>query len=512
MVVVTRCLRCYSIKISRRFSSIAVSNTFLQDTQDPVQSVLTKLVNVKNLDEIEHNEWKSVLQHMTNLKIQKEYSKVLSIGQCIFAKKTGVIKRGVYDTLFSTLAECHQTTKQHSELAMLLMEKYIEHGYTSGRSQNPIKVLDQLCKVLVNASDPLLKYRYFQLTQTLTSLPKSKNTVARLYENQLKLCISSGEFEQAILIIKEAALNGFSLFYHLNEIVFLTLLENGDIDYAWEMLNRMDKMDAIYARTWGLFITHAADQYHYEALKWAYKTAAIPGSVVLSDWCYQRMTDVGVRNGDYEMVRWCNIRMKRRKDVFYQSLDEKDSFYYIPVIEAHAASGEIEPAFEILERMRESAEQVQVRHFPQLIDSLLNQQALTTATNMFITIVDKGTCTESVKTLLMNILVKSTLLLNPSVGLEFYQECIKGLDIAPNEETYMILLRTIKPTDPLFVEQIHSECGGWGIEISREMYITTILALYDSGYKKSVLKYIEDMNKLYQLDDRVIEISNELDI
>lgn len=465
-----------------------------QDDGDNSAAILQPFQN--DIKQIPRKNWRLLFKHIERLRNEESHGDAINIGQMIFSKESNInsIPREFYEQIFYTLSG-HSITKENADFGLDIFEKYIEQEHLN-ESRAPA-LLEVLYRTIAKHNDPFMRFRYLKITQNTSSKLTTKSKKEALYERLIALYIGTGELEGAIDVMREAAQNGMGLPFHTNEKLMIALLENGDIDFAWEIVYKLHGQGTVFSRTWGLFISYAAKGYHYLPLEWAWKTAIIPGNVVLDDWCFLRIIEVGKRNGDYSMVRWAFLRYRQRILASGQSIPSTGKTL-VPLIEAHALAEEVPPGLEVIERIGESASDISLRDIPEFLKLVTKSQTnFNLLEKKFYELKKNPRSVDAVKTLLYNMLLKVLSGVDMESALSLYRDGQFKFDVAPNEDTIVCIMKIARnQADVLLIDEIISDCKIAKIPLTRRILEPLVISLQERGSTDAAQYYLDLMKSL----------------
>jgi hypothetical protein len=456
--------------------------------------IMEPILTCKRLQNVSSKDWRLLYKHLDLLKREGSYDHALQLVEMIFCKDIDWIPRQLYEKSFTLLAEHPTSTRFHADVGLALFQRYIDLGHMTEYRVD--ELLEVLYRIVYKYNDPFLRYQYLKITQ-VSPRPIRKLRREALYERLISLHVATGEIEGAIDVMREAALSGLGLSFHTNEKLLIALLENGDIDFAWEIVYKLHGEGVMYSRTWGLFISYAAKAYHHQALEWAWKTAMVPGNVVLDDWCFLRLMEVAKRHGNYSMVRWAFLRYRQRILASEQTIPTTGKSL-APLIEAHAFADQFQPALEIIERLGEGASDLQLRDIPNFIDLILKSpQNFSRLEKKFLNLQQKAWAVDSVKTLLYNIILEALSRKDMDSALTLYREGQFKFDVSPNEDTILSVIKiACDQKDVLLMDEIISDCQRSKLPVTRRILEPVILSLKQSGITNAANHYLNLMKSL----------------
>lgn len=456
--------------------------------------IMEPILTCKRLQNVSSKDWRILYKHLDLLKREGSHDQALQLAEMVFCKDIDWVPRQLYEKAFTLLAEHPVSTRTHADIGLALFQRYIDLGHMTEYRVD--ELLETLYRIVYKYNDPFLRYQYLKITQK-SPRPIRKLRREALYERLVSLYMATGEIEGAIDVMREAALNGLGLSFHTNEKLLIALLESGDIDFAWEIVYKLHGEGIMYSRTWGLFISYSAKAYHHKALEWAWKTAMIPGNVVLDDWCFLRLMEVGKRHRNYSMVRWAFLRYRQRILASQQAIPTTGKSL-VPLIEAHALADQLQPSLEIIERLGEGASDVQLRDIPNFIGLVLKSpQNFSRLEKKFLTLQQKARAVDSVKTLLYNIILETLSRKDMHSALTLYREGQFKFDVSPNEDTILSVIRiACDQRDVLLIDEIISDCQRSKLPVTRRILEPAILSLKQSGITNAANHYLNLMKSL----------------
>lgn len=397
-------------------------------------------------------------------------------------------------------------------------------GITSGHADLALAVLEQLTRLGLNVSaetaktafelvaptgDAVLAYKYWRLINQSNRLFTNAGRL-ELMDRMVVLLLSSGSLEAALFHVAEMrtinAGKGKLLSVHVNELLVMALLYARDMDAALEETRLLfQEAGNLYARTWGLFVSTACDTDHYDALHWAWKHAAIPGRVELDDWCLERMMDIGATNGDYEMVRWSFLRLRRRErgseDNGHHArsyklatssdgelLDSAAGEHIQPLlrfVEARARANETHKAVDMVVRAGpEFASRVRLRDVSPLVSALAacSPQALGRIVHRYLRGEPSRHLPAATRTLVFNCLFAAAVEgSNLELATQLYS-ALSASGIVPTEDTFICMLQLASANrDAGLAARVVQDVQARGLPLTRRLLELAVRVALDAG-------------------------------
>lgn len=329
-------------------------------------------------------------------------------------------------TFFST------TTCRFSGRASL--EESVLKALDSSTPLDAYPILQQICKIGNIVPANIMKRLYdFAATSPnpfhihLFSSLVTVSAVGRHHflpnlERVIKLQLAQKNFEACISLIQEVEIvNGGAivLSYETLEALIVAAKYSGDAEFALHALKLINEnYQNIFARTWGLVFQLVLDTRDYEGLKYIYKSALVPGLLVLDDASYLRMASIASQHGDLRMCEWSSLRMRRRQRALQLGVASDSLKLYIYLIESAASSSmkntdnkfaaRFQAVCRYLVRLGPLAGQVSPKDLPlsvqALIESKENSKQLA---EIFETICKDQSVNGKVRTLIFNLLLSA---------------------------------------------------------------------------------------------------------
>lgn len=408
--------------------------------------------------------WRLLYHHIRELRHEKNNTAVYSICSEITRKwksNQQTCKSGMpymlYEELMETLAADAKSNTHHEtaiSLAKLALSLFDEMSANNVSISNNIAT--NLFDTVVQTGDSFIRYKYMLSTLALVGSRNSinKKSMKLMLNHIVRLFISTNELEGALtaMIMDASSTSDVQLSYEVNEVLVVALLTVGDVDLSWKILKSMHAEGRIYSRIWGMFINVAAQSYHYEALEWVRNAAIIPGYVVVDDWSYMRMAEIASRNGDYRMTRWCLVRIKKREVLLNQSMNlNMVQKFMVPLIESHAAQGNVFKALQFIDRMKETADRILIRDVPQLVSALCNDvQSMEIALDQTKACFQDPRTSDAVRSLMLSLVCTAFLQgSNPQWALQLYDNFTENYEITPRLDFLKLLLHHAAETGDL---------------------------------------------------------------
>jgi len=308
-------------------------------------------------------------------------------------------------------------------------------SFTSGeQSQNkqkhehiPPSIISLFYDLCVADASPLAPYFFSQL---VTVDQVGVRHFALNCERLVKLLLARDNYEMCIAFIRDIELANkgeLALSYDTLEALLIAAKWHKDVDIALQVMQILvGSHSNVYARTWGLFVQLGLETRSYDALKWAHKTALIPGLLVLDDASYLRLAQIAAQNGDLRLCEWSSLRMRRRQRALGSQTTSEDSFQlYVCLIEAAAKNSTNPAAMEdsstdqwvsfhtvcrYLVRLGPLANKVSVSDLPMMVEALSSHPGrLKILTEIYFELTSEDTADQgahdAVKTLIFNLLL-----------------------------------------------------------------------------------------------------------
>lgn len=448
-----------AFQIARRFQSSYAIDGFSQE----LQSALKPFQN-DSPSSWRAPSWRLLYHHIRELRHEKNTTAVYDICSEITRKwksNQETCKSGMpymlYEELMETLAvdaKSNRDQKTAISLANLALSLFDEMAANNVSISNNIAT--NLFETVVQTGDSFIRYKYILSTLALVDSRNSinKKSLRTLLNHIVRLFISTNELEGALtaLIMDASSTSDVQLSYEVNESLVVALLSIGDIDLSWKILKSMHAEGRIYSRIWGMFINVAAQSYHYAALEWVRNAAIIPGYVVVDDWSYMRMAETASRNGDYRMTRWCLLRIKKREVLLNQSMNlNMVQKFMIPLIESHAAQGNVFKAIQFIQRMRDTADGILIRDIPQLVSKLSGDvKSMELALEQTKLCFHDPRTPDAVRSLMLSLVCTAILQgSNPQWALQLYDNFAENYEVTPRLDFLRLLLHHAVETGDL---------------------------------------------------------------
>lgn len=332
--------------------------------------------------------------------------------------------------------------------------------YSRSGNNLPTKYMFALQEKLRKSPEPLL-VRLFVDLLPLTAVRHRHKFV----NGAVDLYISLGDLETALDFIREVQIvnsGAFEFQYEVLERMIIAAKYQNDAEIAWQAMQMIvaNSSNMVYARTWGIFLSTILEARHHESLQWFYKTAAIPGFIVLDDSSYLSMASIAAENGDPHMCRWAALRMRRRQRALGVSSPPKDLLkVFVYLVEASAGKGEYKAACRYIVRLRDSTSSLRSSDFHQLLALLRSED---TVFEYYIGIYHEMStdplANEAVKTLLFNLLLESRIQATQyQQGLTLYQHARDAAVVFNNTSRLLIVHLGTALWDKSLIESM--KCG-----------------------------------------------------
>jgi hypothetical protein len=477
-------------------SSITIDKDLYDEETDPrIVSLLHEYTNQRDTIRLRTKQWRRFVQHLKYLRTEGKHAQALAVGKVILQNEQFRAPRLIYEEILQSLVDIDPTPKS-IELTFLVLDRFIELQEMNSKDYYISNgIMNKLYNKVLSQGNVFYNYKYLSVYECLTK--NQTLDTDQLYEQLVRLSLSSGELEIMLEKVRDVNIARKLLPYDLNEIVMIALLESGDVEFAYQMILHLYSQEDLFARTWGIFISHAAKIYHYPAIKWAWKSGMISGRVVLDDWTYQRLADIGRRHGDHDLVRWSFLRLKRRKQVLglEQNTTESIETMVIPLIEAYAKNGDVQSIADIIFKLRHFAHEVKLKHIRQVVDCFKpTDKVFTQLSEWFVEICQHPNTPEAVKALVFNIILAALTKHDSDIALQFYRESRLNFNITANEDTILVALQIAQQlSDGLLVDEIFTDCKAYGIPMTKQIYIKTIEVYHSVGEDLQISKCIESM-------------------
>lgn len=332
--------------------------------------------------------------------------------------------------------------------------------YSRSGNNLPTKYMFALQEKLQESPDPLL-VRLFVDLLPLTAVRHRQKFV----NGAVDLYISMGDLETALDFIREIQIansGAFEFQYEVLERMIIAAKYQKDAEIAWQAIQMIvaNSSNMVYARTWGLFLSTVLDARHHESLQWFYKTAAIPGFIVLDDSSYMSMAAIAAENGDPHMCRWAALRMRRRQRALNVISPPKDLLkVFVYLVESSAGKGEYKAACRYIVRLSDGTSSLRSSDFHQLLAVLRSDES---AFEYYIGIYQEMStdplANEAVKTLLFNLLLESRIqATHYQQGLTLYQHARDAAVVFNNTSRLLIVQLGTALWDKSLIESM--KCG-----------------------------------------------------
>lgn len=475
----------------------------VRQTDSMTTQILQRLRTISAVEEITF--WDDILKHVGKLKAEDKYTEVLEIGLAILSRGKNAIFP-IYAAITEALLRNLDSPDAYETVFLIMDQMYALNYFI------PSDHLSQLLEAVLKQADPFLRYRYILHLQTLISRRKvAKKFLYRFLFKVIQMYISTGEIEGALNFIGQIAADNprknFQLPTLITEALLLAVLRLGDVSLAMEVVNRLEKSgSAIYSRTWGIFVSHAARERHLEAVDYAWKNALIPGRVVVDDATYKMIIETAVDHGHIPLAKWAFMRMRRRKQLLGIKEDNNIIDLFGRIIEAHgnerrdetARSRAIIDAISLISKVRHEVSALKLRHLPNLINSLAQSRDQTEHLDRISRIFKDSEVVREVKTLLLNIGLAATLTSpDRKRGLLFFEYFTSQDDIFPNDDTILcLLLRAHEDRDLLLLRDVLTYKDNFNIPDTRQILETIILTFRDLDMPDEEEQYLTRLKRL----------------
>uniref|UniRef100_A0A060TAK8 ARAD1B01210p n=1 Tax=Blastobotrys adeninivorans TaxID=409370 RepID=A0A060TAK8_BLAAD len=413
--------------------------------------------------------------HIALMRSKGRHMKALSIGYRVLREHMDSASRPIFEEMLLCIGDMKQPSTLHGELALHLFEQSILRRQT--RLSQPDQWLEEvLYGIMTRINNPVLVWKY---SNAIDKHYAKARIDAKLVEHRLRLLLGVGEIEQLVDLLRESTALEVKLSGDICEVILVALLQLREMDFALEVMHYVyhSQYRTVFARSWGMFISYAAQERHYPSLKWAFKAAIIPGSIVLDDGTYKRIMDVASQNGGYKLVRWAFLRHCQRLEATGQVVNTSGTAM-VPLIEAHVVARQLKPALELIDRLGHSASEVRLTDIPQFCRAVRNsKKKLRIVYKAYERARRDGAVSDSTKTLLFNIVLKGLSRRGRRAeAVRFYREAMKRLDVFPNEDTMFTIMSTaIVTRDKQLVTECLQACARYNIPLSRRMLEPLIL-------------------------------------
>lgn len=339
----------------------------------------------------------------------------------------------------------------------------------------PSKYMLALYEKLKPLHDPLLVHLFVEMLPLTAIKHRTKfiNAAVQLY-------LSVGDLETALTFIRNVQLANagtFKFHYDVLESVIVAAKYQNDAEVAFQAMQMLAATahNMVYARTWGLFLSTILEARHYESIQWFYRTAAIPGFVVLDDNSYMSMAAIAAENGDPHMCRWAALRMRRRQralNIVSPADDLLKIFIYL--VEASAGKGEFKAACRYIVRLSDSTSTLRSAQFPHLLSLLATEDA---AFEYYIGIYQEMStdplANEAVKTLLFNLLLESRIkATHYQQGLTIYQHARDAAVVFNTTSRLLLIQLGLALWDKSLVEL--ARCGDPKVDKAVDSALATV--------------------------------------
>lgn len=347
-----------------------------------------------------------------------------------------------------------------ADLALNLAYSMIQLQY-SIRSE----VFSVLFDLTRQAGDPLTSYALHDVWNKNTGIGSLEKRP--LMSNLVLDKLACTSLESTMFALREMTKSSSAtvpILYETYERILFVCCQYGEMEYAHEIMTILYNRGNTYSRTWGVFIQAAVANDAYKSVVWAWDKAIVPGSVIVDDHTYEKISQIASSRGNVSLAEQSHAMSLRRRNALATPIPANELAssvaYFSGLMDAHAIAQNIPGALDLLSRLSDDiVSNIRLDSVRHLVGSVarISQTKFLGLVTQLNNINSNANRPPSHAPFLLGVLCAAMLHKTKTknstseAAVDFLRALLREMSIVPNEETLLYYLDLARRTSDIYL-------------------------------------------------------------